>query len=166
MHSRSGNISEIFAIKWGCRQGDPIFRYLFILRIKILTLAFKNSKAKPYRTKKRNTHLQDQYADDLTIFLEYTNGDVDRNALSIKYVVNVLDEFFVLSGLDINKYKTMPSAFGSSLDKSNLAGSLGLKWCAKFTLLGLDFDQFLGEMEKNFMDVMEKIKKVEKNLHY
>ena len=40
----NGNISERFAIKRGCRQGDPISGYLFILCIEILALALKNSK--------------------------------------------------------------------------------------------------------------------------
>ena len=43
----NGNISEIFQIKRGCRQGDPISGYWFILCIKILALALQNSKATP-----------------------------------------------------------------------------------------------------------------------
>ena len=60
-----------------CRQGDPISGYLFILCFEILALSLKNAKAKPYKTKKGNSHLQEQYADDLTIFLEYTESDDD-----------------------------------------------------------------------------------------
>ena len=41
----------------------------------------------------------------------------------------------------------MLSIFGNSLDGSELAGSLGLKWCTKFTLLEIDFDQSLEEMD-------------------
>ena len=63
----------------------------FILCIEILALALKNSKAKPYKTKKGYSHLQEQYANDLTILLEYTEGDDDRNAFSIKCVLSVLD---------------------------------------------------------------------------
>ena len=65
----NGNIFERFAIKRCCRQGNPISWYLFILCVKILALALQNSKAKPYQTRKNNSHLQEQYADDLTIFL-------------------------------------------------------------------------------------------------
>ena len=70
----------------------------------------KNSKAKPYQANKCNDHLQEQYADVLTIFLEYTKDDDDRNTSSIKCVLGVL------SGLGVNKSKTMLSIFGNSLD--------------------------------------------------
>ena len=76
-----------------------MYGYLFILCIGILAPAPRNSKAKPYQTQKGNEHLQEQYADDLTIFLEYVDGDDDLNALNIKNILNVLNEFFVLSGL-------------------------------------------------------------------
>ena len=100
------NISERFAIKRGCRQGEPLSGYRFILCIAILALALNKSKAKPY-----------------------------------------------------NKSKTMLSIFGSSLDKSDQAGSLSLKWCTKFTLLGLDFDQYLEEMDKTLSRLWKKCKK-------
>ena len=50
------------------------------------------------------------------------------------------------------------------LHKSELARSLGLKWCHKFTLLGIDFDQ--SQMEYDFEKAVGKIKKVAKNLRY
>ena len=74
-------------------------------------------------------------------------------------MLRVIDEFYVLLGLGINKSKTMLSIFGSILDKSDLAGSLGLKWCTKFTLLVLDFDQSLEEMDKNLAKLRKKCKK-------
>ena len=58
----------------------------------------------------------------------------------------------MLSGLGVNKTKTMLSLFGSNQDKSNLAGCLGLKWCTKFTLLGLDFE----EMDNIFYKALDK----------
>ena len=68
--------------------------------------------------------------------------------------------FFILSGLGVNKYKTRLSLFGCNLDKSELARSLELKWFQKFTLLGIDFDQNLEEMECNFEKAVGEMQKV------
>ena len=68
----NGNISTPFEIKRGCRQGDPISGYLFILAIEILALLLKNSKIRPYTTKHGISHLFDNYADDLTMYLQDT----------------------------------------------------------------------------------------------
>ena len=49
----NGNISAPFNIKRGCRQGDPISGYLFILVIEILALMLAKSKLRPFRTKNK-----------------------------------------------------------------------------------------------------------------
>ena len=102
----NGNISERFAIKRDCRQGDSILGYLFILCIKIVALALQNAKAKPYQTRKNHFHLQEQYVDDLKIFLQYAKDDDCKNAENVKHIIKVLDQFYVLSGLGINKSNT------------------------------------------------------------
>ena len=66
----NGFPTEQFKILRGCRQGDPIAGYLFVLCIEILALTLKNSKVTPYETKKGNKKLNDTYADDLTLFLK------------------------------------------------------------------------------------------------
>ena len=44
----NGNISSPFDVKRGCRQGDPISGYLFILVMEILALLLrKNGRTKP-----------------------------------------------------------------------------------------------------------------------
>ena len=62
----NGNISRRITVEWGCRQGDPISGYIFILTINILALCLKKLKAKAYRTKKGNWQLLHIYADDLS----------------------------------------------------------------------------------------------------
>ena len=81
-------------------------------------------------------------------------------------MLSVLDIFFLLSGLGVNKSKTMLSSFGNSLDGSELAGSLGLKWCTKFKLIGKDFDQSLEEMDQSFLKPVERMQKVVKNWRF
>ena len=49
----NGNISKPFEIQRGCRQGDPIAGYLFILAIEILALMLKNGKIKPYKERQQ-----------------------------------------------------------------------------------------------------------------
>ena len=63
----NGNISTPFPIQQGCRQGDSISGYLFIIAIEILALLLKKRTIKPYTTKHGIRHLFDIYADDLTI---------------------------------------------------------------------------------------------------
>ena len=41
----SGNISKRFPVERGCRQGDPISGYLFILCIEFLAIALKSNEA-------------------------------------------------------------------------------------------------------------------------
>ena len=63
-------------------------------------------------------------------------------------MLSVLDDFFVLYGLDINKAKTMLTLFGRQEDKYPLVERVDIKGCTKITLLGLDLDQCLEEMNK------------------
>ena len=107
-------------------------------------------------------HLQEQYADDLTVFQKYAGDNDEINEENVRCILKVLDEFFVLSGPGINNSKTQLSVFVCDLDKSELPRSLGLKWCHKFTLLGIDFDQSLKEMEYNFEKPLVKCKKWQK----
>ena len=70
----NGNISRRTDVAHGCRQGDPISGYLFILAIKILAPSLKKSKAKADWTKGGNSQLLDMYEDNLSIYLKF-----DRN---------------------------------------------------------------------------------------
>ena len=82
----NGNISTPFEIQQGCRQGDPISGYLFILTIEILALLLKNSKIEAYKTKNGVEHLFDIYADDLTIYLQRHPYNEKRNLDNISNV--------------------------------------------------------------------------------
>ena len=50
--------------------------------------------------------------------------------------------------------------------KPELAGSLGLKWCSKFTLLGINFDLNIEKMDEHFEKAVSKMQKEAKNWRY
>ena len=69
------------------REGaDKVILYLvtyLYFALKSFALALINSKARQYQTQTGNKRLQKQYADDLTIFLEYIDGEDDLNTLTL-----------------------------------------------------------------------------------
>ena len=80
----NGHPTYQFNILRGCRQGDPIAGYLFVLCIEVLSLTIQNSKTIPYMTKQGNTKLNDTYADDLTLYLKYFPKDEKANKNNVK----------------------------------------------------------------------------------
>ena len=77
-----GNISERFAINRGCRQGDPIAPYLFILSVELLAHKLRTDPSVKGFDFGNFDHVLDLYADDLTIYL--TPGEQNlKNVLNI-----------------------------------------------------------------------------------
>ena len=149
-----GNISTRFNIGRGCRQGDPIASYLFIICIEILAhKLIKDQGVKGFEIGNLS-HLLEIYADDLTLFLA-------PHSENLRCVIEILDKFFQISGLKISVSKTKAVWFGSGFNSNQkLCPDLQLKWCKNFTLLGIDFNNNLDEMEKNFTDKVEKMEKM------
>ena len=148
--NNSGNISKRFPVKRGCRQGDPISGYLFILCIEVLSIALKsNDGIKAYKLINALKHLLDQYADDLTLYLERSEVH-SENIENVKAVLDTLESFRLLSGLTVNRGKTMLTIFGCKDTDPLLCDKLGIKWCTNFKLLGLWFDQTLEDMNTNY----------------
>ena len=152
-----GNISKRFEIARGCRQGDPIASYLFILCIEILAHKIRSSENIEGISLGNTKHLIEIYADDLSVYLEPTDDNL-RN------VVEVLENFFKLSGLKISVSKTKAVWFGSKCgSEDKLCQDLNLNWVATFTLLGMKFDSALANMEDNFDEKLVKIQNMLSN---
>ncbi len=155
--NNSGNISQRFPVKRGCRQGDPISGYLFILCIEVLSIALKsNDGIKAYKLVNALKHLLDQYADDLTLYLERSEVH-SENTKNVKAVLDTLENFRQLSGLTVNRGKTMLTIFGCKETDVSLCKQLGIKWCTEFKLLGLWFDQTLENMNTNYDLAKKKV---------
>ena len=100
------------------------------------------------------------YADDLTIFLEPHDANL-RN------VLNILTDFYKLSGLKISVSKTKAIWFGTEHDSDRrLCPDLELKWVKTFTLLGINFDNGLTNMSSNFDEKIDAIENMLSNWSY
>ena len=155
-----GNISSRFDIARGCRQGDPIASYLFIICVEILAHKLRNDPFVKGFQIGNLSHLLEIYADDLTIFLS-------PNSENLRQVINILDNFYNLSGLKISISKTKAVWFGKDYNSNQkLCPDINLNWCKQFTLLGINFDNNLDDIEINFFNTVRKMEKIISNWFY
>ena len=131
---QNGHASDIIKLFRGCRQGDPISPYIFVLAVELLGTAFREHKnIKGYRIKDRE-HRISQFADDTTLFISYSE-------MNLRLCMDILGEFHRISGLKINVDKTKVVKFGKGRDSSDiLCQDLNLIWTNKFTSLGINYD--------------------------
>ena len=147
----AGNLTAIFDILRGCRQGDPIASPLFVIAIEILCIKIRNSpEVTGYKINAFEVILS-LFADDCSIFLKYCANNL-RNA------VNILNRFYSLSGLKIQIEKTQVVCFGP-LPAINykMCEDLALNWSQNFELLGIKFNPNLQNMEINLEKKIEEI---------
>ena len=68
--NQSGKFSSPFRLERGCKQGDPISTYIFILRAEILAIKIRNNETiKGIKINKFDFKLV-QFVDDTTIILD------------------------------------------------------------------------------------------------
>ena len=150
---QAGVKSDYLNIERGCKQGDPIAAYLFILCAQILTYMIEqNPEIKGLYIDKQIKLCQ--FADDTTIIL-------DGSKESLEAALNTIEIFGSISGLKMNTSKTKVVWIGRkkhSKDKLNVATNLS--WgTSTFTLLGILFSSDLEDMPSlNYNIAMEKSK--------
>lgn len=154
---QSGHLSEFFQIYRGCRQGDPLSPYVFLLCAEILSLLLKKDKDV------RGINIGDieyrlsQFADDTTIIL-------DGSEQSFNACMNILNVYANISGLKINNSKTRAVWIGSKkFGGETFNHRYKLDWKqTDFIILGINFSCNLESMiEINFR---EKIKQLEREM--
>ena len=131
---QNGFLSDFLKLKRGCRQGDPISPYIFILCAEILgKMIRKNEKLKGITINGKEFRLS-QYADDTQIFL---NGTEE----SLRETLSVLDMFYHMSGLKINIEKTRAIWIGAhSNSTAQICRNNRLDWSqGPFKILGVTF---------------------------
>ena len=148
-----GKLSPKITIGRGCRQGDPISSYLFLLAAEILSLLIKQSQdIRGFKINGIEFKLT-QFADDTTLIL-------DGSQPSLQAALNILEIYGNYSGLKMNKEKTKVTWIGKKrLSREKLNVSVKLDWgSTEFTLLGLDFSTDLIKMEEiNYTKIYEKM---------
>jgi hypothetical protein len=96
---QGGNLSEFFQIGRGCRQGDPLSPYLFILCAEILAIKIRGNTNIGGINVTRIEHKLSQFADDTSLILDGSEKSLNEALLE-------LDWYAKLSGLNINFTKT------------------------------------------------------------
>ena len=138
---QSGHLSSFFNIQRGCRQGDPLSPYLFVICAEFLATRIKNNKNIKGITINNIEFKISQYADD-------TSAILDGSETSLNHTLIELNYFSRISGLNINFDKTQLVWIGAEKFSTR---SIKTKWKLswgnyKFKLLGIHFNTELEEM--------------------
>ena len=143
----------------GCRQGDPVACYCFILCAEILAIRLRtNDNIHGIKIGDKEV-LISQYADDTCLVL-------DGSRKSIESSLNELKLFADISGLRINFSKSQVVWIGSKKYSNVILGDgYGLQWGnTKFNYLGIEYDVDLNNIIKlNYDKKLVKIKNIVKS---
>lgn len=150
---QNGYMSDFFRLKRGCRQGDPISPYIFILCAEILGKMIRNNNKIKGITINTKEFKLSQYADDTQIFLDGTES-------SLKEALIILNKFYIMSGLKINEEKTRAIWIGSlSYSNRHICQEYKLDWTqGPFKILGVTFTvEVYNIWDANTNEIYQKI---------
>lgn len=151
----NGHLSDWFYLHRGCRQGDPLSPYLFIVCAEILAALIRNNDGIRGIRIGNVEVLISQYADDTSIILDGTKT-------SLENCLNVLKLYANASGLCINIDKTKVVWIGSKKGSNEkFCERYSLHWEKdEFSVLGVKFPHNLKEIVE--LNYNEKIKEMRK----
>jgi hypothetical protein len=150
----NGKTTEWFSIHRGCRQGDPISPYLFILSVEILaTMIRENENIKGITINGKSNKIS-QFADDTQLFNVGDQGSFEAS-------LSILKTFGSTSGLFLNADKTEAVWLGSLKNsRVTFAPHLKIIWNPKqFKVLGIWFGHdLIASTNRNYTDKFKEVK--------
>ena len=151
----NGMFLDFFELERGCRQGDPLSPYIFILAIEPLARAIIKENHITGVLLWDKMFKKGQYADDTFLLL-------DGSEKSLRMSLEIFNRFYLCSGLKLNFDKTSAVWLGSVKRSTEiLCPELNLSWSNTFKLLGSIFHIDLKNMiELNYNPKVIAIEKV------
>ena len=152
----NGKPSQHFRIERGCRQGDPISPYLFILCAEVLACRIRENNVIKGINISDNEIKISQFADDTSLVLEGDENSYDA-------LFKDLEKFNHISGLKLNYDKSCNVWLGSMKNSKKVyKPNVKMSWNPpKFKILGLWYTNDLTSMsELNFKEKMLETKKL------
>ena len=153
---QNGFLSSFFNLGRGCRQGDPLSPYLFLLCAEVLGILIRNNKTlKGIKIFEKEFRIS-QYADDTSQFL-------DGSEKSLREALRLLKLFYNMSGLKINVEKTKIIWIGAMAGSQiQMCRDFKLDWeQGNFTVLGIVLNNTLHNIvEINYNEKVNGIKKM------
>ena len=150
--SQAGFLSPFFSLSRGCRQGDPISSYIFLLCAEILAIRIKGNEDIKGIHIGQKEHVISQYADDTLLML-------DGSEKALQKAVDEINFFYRISGLKMNLSKTQIVWIGSKrFSNEILVPEFNFQWTTRFNLLGVCFDVDLSRIA--FLNYDKKLVKI------
>ena len=134
-------------------QGDPLSPYLFIICLEVLAISIRSDKQIQGILVDDEEIKLEIFADDLTLFL--------RNQLSLNPLFNIIQQFTLCSGLEVNYDKTEVILLGNQKNASKYLAVLNtnIKVKKAVKILGIHFTYDRGLWRKlNFDEILKSIK--------
>ena len=160
----NGFMEEKIHLQQGVPQGDILSPLIFLIVVEFLLLKIGHTKtltgvflphggaSAEASADARAEARAEAYADDTTI-------GITRSSENLRNLVNIINNFSLISGLHANIDKTHVIPIGLITDPADiLCPDLGLNWTSSFKLLGLEIDSKLEKLQVNMEKKIIKVK--------
>ena len=154
--SQSGWMSDPFVLQRGCRQGDPLSPYVFILCAEFMSQAIKNSPDIVGYNIKGHEEKLTLFADDTSLFL-------DGSKNSLRKAISILKTYEEASGLKINVSKTKAVWVGRNrFSTDTICHEIELDWVHEFVALGVTYNvrDLQGIVQQNCVEKLAEMDRI------